>query len=240
MPVGKSPLGARRASLACVLIGILALAPNKADATPLNLAETHPGDVTTHYTFVQYSLDANPNTGTLTAVGYPDQFDVHNQNILFDGNNSFSLTATINRSTGALVSGTVSISGDTDGSPSYSGLLLQGTLSQFGFPDLGPNFGGGNIFEFVVHVTSGALLTPYYGSQTAGIIMNIANGSSSPSFTGAFTTPFKNNGDSGVGGSSDTFSMTNPNVPEPSSLALLGLGCIPLAWRLRRRGRRLF
>jgi hypothetical protein len=64
---------------ACALIGCIAMAPTRADATPLNLNSTHPGDVTTHFTDVAYALDANPNTGTLTAMGFPDEFDVNAQ-----------------------------------------------------------------------------------------------------------------------------------------------------------------
>lgn len=239
MPFDRVCSYTRRASVACVLLGIVVAATSEAGATPLGLSSTHPGDVTTHYMYVHY----DPSDATFHAEGYPDQFDVHNQNIQFDGNNYFSLTMVVNPSTGALVSGAVSISGDTDGSPSYSGLLLQGTITEFGFPDPGPNFGGGNIFEFVVHVTGGALLAPYYSgadnpAHSAGIIMNIANGSSSPSFTAAnlFTAAFQNDGFSGLGGSADTFPTPSHGVPEPGTIILLGIGFLPLAWRLRRRG----
>lgn len=224
---------ARCAWLATLLAGCIFLAPLNAVAAPLNLNSTHPGDVTTHYTDVQYTLDANPNTGTLTAVGYPDQFDENNQNILFDGGNLFTLSMTVNRATGAPLGGTVTITGNTDGVPFYGGTLLQGNIVAFGFAD--PPLGtpaAGNIFEFIVQVTGGSLLAPYYSStQTAGIIMNIANGSASPAFTGVFTSPFHNDGNAGF---SDTF--PTQNIPEPSSVVLLALGFLPLAWRLRRQG----
>jgi hypothetical protein len=228
----STPQLKRCASIACILaIGLLFFAA-PAHGTPLNLSSSHPGDVTTHYTDVQYVLDANPNTGTLTAVGYPDEFDVNTQGF---NSSSFSLSMTVMRSTGALVGGSVTITGDTDGTPHYNGTLLTGNIIAFGFHD--PPLATpavGNIFEFVFHVTGGLLLAPYYSStNTAGIIMNIANGSASPSFTGSFTTAFHNNPDSGF---SDTFPTENPNVPEPSTFVLLGLGTLPLAWRLRRRG----
>ncbi|HEV3136364.1 MAG TPA: hypothetical protein VGZ26_00645, partial [Pirellulales bacterium] len=55
------------ARAAVVLFGLLAFASTHAHATPLGLHSTHPGDVTTHFTDVQYALNANPATGTLTA-----------------------------------------------------------------------------------------------------------------------------------------------------------------------------
>jgi hypothetical protein len=216
--------------LALLMIGLLPFAPSNAHATPLGLHSTHPGDVTTHFTDVEYVLNSNPATGTLTATGFPDEFDVNSQGF---NSSSFSLTLTIARSTGAPLGGTVSITGDTDGTPHYNGDLLEGTITQFGFHD--PPIGTpsvGNIFEFVVHVTSGLLAAPYYSSGTAGIIMNIANGSASPSFTGVFTAPFHNDGFSGF---SDTFPMS---VPEPSSLMLMSLGMTWLVGCMLRRMRR--
>jgi hypothetical protein len=222
----------RGATAAGLLLGWIVFSPSCVQAAPLGLHETHPGDVTTHFIYVGYTLDANPATGTLTATGYPDQFDVNNQNVQFDGNNSFSLTLSIDRATGAPLGGTVSIFGDTDGVPSFSGDLLEGNITQFGFPT-GPYStpADGNIFEFSGNVTGGALAGPYYGTHKFGIIMNISNGSSSPSFTGSFTAPFQNDGLTGLGGISDTFSMP---APEPSSLVLLALGLIPLVLRFSR------
>lgn len=171
----------------------------------------------------------------MTAEGYPDQFDVNNQNV-GGAYQYFYLQMTINRTTHAILSGSVVVDGETDGAPHFLGTntthLLAGTITSFGFHD--PWVGGpaiGNNLEFVVNVTGGVLAPVYYASQYAGIILNIQNGSGANNFTGVFTAPFDNGGT----GFSDTFPTTNPNVPEPSTVALLGMGLIPLAWRLRRR-----
>jgi hypothetical protein len=203
-----------------------------AQAAPLNLTSTHPGDVASFFTYVEYTLDADPNTGTFTAQGYAMQLDVNNQNI---NNGTFDLSMTVLRATGGVVGGTVSISGDTDGVPFYSGLLLEGDIMGFGFqdPPINPGAGEGNIFEFQVHVTDGALHAPYYVDDWAGIILTFNNPGASPPFTGVFTSPFAND----FTGFSDTFPITDPNIPEPSSIVLLGMGVLPLAWRLRRRFR---
>ena len=222
----------RCASIACILAGYLFIAaPLPVHALPLNLSSTHPGDVTTHYTQVDYTLDANPSTGTFVAEGYPDEFDVNLQGFT---TSFFTLSATVNRTNGNIVGGTVTITGDTDGVPNYTGTLLTGNLiGRMGYAD-GPlgSPGLGNIFEFHVQVTGGALAAPYYSTGYAGIILNIENGGPSP-FTGFLTSAFSNQGT----GFSDTFPIENPNIPEPSSIILLALGVLPLAWRLRRRGR---
>src|SRR5262245_55630328 len=97
--------GGTALTIACAIVCAAAILPTVALATPFNpsLTETHPGDVTTHYTQVTYTLDANPLTGTFTAIGEPDGFDIGDQ-FLF--NSSFNLTMTVMRATGALVSGT--------------------------------------------------------------------------------------------------------------------------------------
>ncbi len=213
-------------AVAVLLAGTAAVA----HATPLNLTSTHPGDVASFLTYVDYSLDVNPSTGTLTAFGDPEQFDVNNQHVT---NGLFSLSLTVDRATGAVVSGTMSITGDTDGLPSFSGSLLEGSIAAFGFHDVPVSPPEGSIFEFMVNVTGGALAAPYYTSGLAGIIMNISNGSGTDPFTGVFTAPFNNDGFSG---SSDTFPV---NVPEPSSFVILGLGAILLGWRAARRSRRI-
>lgn len=158
----------RVVNVASALLGLATLA-NLAFAAPLNLSSTHPGDVTTHYSSVSYVLDANPLTGNLTVTGEPDEFDVNSQ---FIWNGVFSLSMTVMRSSGAVVSGSVSISGDMLDGPTYSGLSLQGDITDFGFqdPPFNPGLGEGSVFEFVVHVNGGELHAPYYTDDTAGII----------------------------------------------------------------------
>ncbi len=234
------------ASVACALVALSVLAPTTAHATPLGLNSTHPGDVKSSYTQVDYVLNGD-GTGTLTAVGYPEQFDdpatPNNQNFLFDSLDLFSLTMVVNQSNGSLVSGTLEMDGNSDGGPlsvpTFNGTLLTGTIIQFGFQDPGAGYtingpAFGNTLEFVVHVTGGVLAPGYYGTQTAGILLHMEYHAGDPNpFVGLFTQVFSNNGN----GYSDTFPTDNPNVPEPSTFALLGLGLIGLAWRLRRRSR---
>lgn len=222
--------------VACVLVALFVVAPMRAQATPLNLTQHHFGDVTTHFTTVNYSLNGDGITGTLTAEGYPDQFDENNQNV-GGPYQYFYLTMTLNKTTHAIVSGSVLIDGETDGSPHFLGTntthLLTGNITAFGFadPPLG-SLGAGNLFEFKLDVTGGVLAPAYYTSGKGGIILNIQNGSGASNFTGVFTAPFDNGGN----GYSDTFPMP---VPEPSTAVLLALGFIPLARHLRRRRRSL-
>lgn len=215
----------RRTVLASALACIFASAATSASAAPLNLSSTHPGDVASFYTDVHYLLDANPNTGTLTATGYALQFDVNNQNIF---NGTFDLSLTVERATGAVVDGFVSISGETDGTPYFNGLLIEGPILEFGFQDPPVAAPSGSLFEFIFGVSGGALAAPYY-SGFGGIIMNIANGSGTDDFTGVFTAPFNNDGFNGF---SDTFPTP---TPEPSSFALLALGLLAMIWRVARR-----
>jgi hypothetical protein len=167
------------------------------------------------------------------ATGEPDQFDVNDQ---FIYSSSFNLTMTVLRATGVPVSGSLTIMGDIIDGPTYSGLLLEGEIlpssQSFGFMDpvFNPAAGEGGILEFRVHITGGELHAPYYTDDWAGVILTMLNQASSPPFTGVFTGPFSNTVGSAL---SDTFPITDPNIPEPSSFVLLGLGLIPLAWRLR-------
>ncbi len=202
------------------------------------LVDTHIADVTTQYMGIQYTLDVNPATGTFQAGGalqaYPDQFDadgdVNHQQFIDTNTSTFELTATLNRADGSLVSGSVTITGDVLATPyagpTYSGTLLAGTLTDFGFSTTTPGE-----FDFIFHVDSGALSAPYYGSQTAGMVMLMVD-NGSPGYTGVFTAPFQNILDN-TNGQADTFAM----VPEPSTSVLIAFGLISLAWQSRRRRR---
>ncbi len=233
----------RSVAAACLATAVLLNVTAGARAARLGpggsgLPNTGIADVTTQYIGIQYTLDANPSTGTFHAGGdlqaYPDQFvadgNVAHQQFIDTGTSTFELTATLNRADGSLVSGSVTISGDILATPyagpTYSGTLLQGTLTAFGFSTTAPGE-----FDFIFHVDSGALLAPYYTGQTAGMVMLMVD-IGSPAYTGVFTSAFQNNLDN-TNGQADTFAM----VPEPSSCVLLGFGLISLAWQLRRRRR---
>lgn len=221
-----------RTLLVWLLPILAALGPATAQADPLMLTTSHPGDVTTFFTAVNYV------PGTLTAIGVPISLD----STYSISSGLFNLTASIDPATGTLLGGSLEIDGTISANPpNYSSPLLTGTLTEFGYPSL-TNFGDGSPFEFVFNVTGGSL-APLYSSGEGGIIMDIANGSGSASFnsTQLFTAPFSNDG---ISGFSDTFPL--PGVPfftpEPSSWVLMGVGLtslMSLMWRRHGRAARL-
>jgi hypothetical protein len=221
----------------CVALGLLALVTTNAHATLLGpggngLTSTHIADIQTAYISINYTLDSNGTTGTLTASGYPDQFavNINSAHAMDPDLSSFTLTMTVNRNTGVPVSGTVSYTGVTT-SPAYSGDLLDGTITQFGFVNEPNTVAAEGLMNVIFTVTGGALAAPYYTAHTGGIILNLVQTSADAHpFAGVFTAPFQND-QINTPGSSDTFAI----VPEPSSFLLFSLGFTMLAWRLRRK-----
>ena len=104
-----------------VLLGLSSLARGgQIGPSNMGLFNPHIGDVTTAYTDVEYVLNANPATGTLTAVGYPEQFltaPSGTETSIDVDTSSFTLSLIVNRSDGSVVSGTVSMSGDMLSAP---------------------------------------------------------------------------------------------------------------------------
>ena len=209
-----------------------------AEAAPLDLTTNSPGDVTTFAIDVSYTA----SSGTLVADSSGDGqlYSVIDDNGYFYPAD-FEISATVNPTTGALVSGTVELSGaeyyTVDGSPFVAGgddvTLIEGNLIAFGFPD--PTNSTNVPLEFEFQVTGGALTAPgepYYNALTGGIELHMI--SSTPFFTGNWpASDFSGSTDSSY---SDTFPMTYAPTPEPSTFLLLMVGVLPFAWRLRRRG----
>src|SRR5205814_1753723 len=122
-------------------------------------------DITSHFVSVQYALDANPATGTFTADGYAES--VNSAHSIDDGH--FLLEVVVNRSTGAPVSGTLTIDGTADDYSAHSGHLLSGSLlgaassyQEFGFHDPlpgnpPPQQGVFDHFEFIFQGLGGDL-----------------------------------------------------------------------------------
>jgi hypothetical protein len=212
-----------RTLLFCLLPALAALGPRAAHADPLMLNQSNPGDVTTFYTAVTYTLNADPLTGTLTATGLPIFLD---STYPINGG-FFDLSAVINRATGALVSGALEIDGSISGPPDFSSPLLTGTLTEFGFPSAS-NFGNGSPFEFVFNVSGGSLAPVYYTSGEGGIIMDNMFAPGALDSAAPFTAAFQNDGTSGF---SDTFPLPGTplfTTPQPSSFVLMGVGLASL------------
>ncbi len=197
-----------------IAVAILALTmtASYAQATPLNLVTDVP-DVTS--LFVAVSFDSG--TSTFTANGFATDLDLDGiapPDYTIDGG-AFSLSATLAPTTLGtdmyVTGGSISITGTIPALGYNSGTLLTGTVDDVGYLPA-----GGEIFEFLFAVTGGDLAPLYPSGQRGGTIINAVNSG----FGGSFAASFANDGFSGT---SDAFP-----IPEPSTVAMLGLGGIAL------------
>ncbi len=173
-------------------------------AAALNLTQTQP-DITVSEIHASYTGGTSAfhadglGLFTLEPLGGGSDF-------IFDG--TYTLDATISPA-GVFSGGTVSLSGDPTGSnPPVS--IFSGNLIQFG------NDPNSAVYEFVANVTGGGQLGFTLGSKV-GIKLSLVSGATS--------------GPSGQLSSFDISSISNVAdnfvmVPEPSSLALLGIGAV--------------
>ena len=223
----------RSICVACLVAGSLAFCVSPAQAALLGpggsgLVNSNIADVTTQYMGIQYTLDANPATGTLHAGGslqaYPDQFvadgNVLHQQFIDTNTSTFELTATINRADGSLVSGSVTITGDVPNTPyngpTYSGTLLQGDADRLWFL-LGSRGRVRLHHSCRQRGPAGSLLHRKHGRHGHAVGRQRA-----ASLCGRLhLAPFQNNLDN-TNGQADTLSL----VPEPSFWILLALGLI--------------
>jgi hypothetical protein len=210
----KCPKGVRFAAmLGC--IGILGFQASITRGDSLGLTSQNP-DLFASFLTIDYS--ASGSTGTLTVTGWPTSFNINGIGTpnypLIGGNDAYSITAQINKTTGQPVSGILDVTGTIAGLAS-SGTLLTGQLTRFGF--MPPP--GGDVFEFIFAVTGGDL-APYYHGQV-GVEVTATTGSG---FDGSFTASFDSLPSETV---ADNFPL--PAVPEPAVATQL-LGALAMAF----------
>ena len=190
------------------LISILGFEGLPALGSSFNLTDQDP-DISAGFINVSY----NATAGNLLATGFPISFNLSDNPTPDSASivgGQYNLTAQVTQ-TGQPVSGSLDITGTIPGLAT-SGTLLTGQLSQFGFQS-----GGGDIFEFIFHVTGGDL-APYYDGKTSIILDAWGSG-----FNGSFATNFA---------ASPYLSVADDRAvaPEPSTAILL-LAHFPLGWR---------
>jgi hypothetical protein len=196
---------------------VVVMAAQTAHAYTFTLTQRDP-DLTANPLTVSYTVISGTGTlsvtgtaASLTPVGLP-------QTGITGG--TYALNATINATTGALQSGTVTADG-TFSAPGYnytSGVLLTGNLTAMSYTN------GLNIVYFDFTPTGGDAL-PIFGNS-GGIILNL-NASSPTLWAASF-----NNGPLHLG-TADNFS----SVPEPITGALTFMALGSLAFVGVRRGR---
>jgi hypothetical protein len=152
-----------------------------AHASPLNLTLVDTPDILILLTTVQYDAGTDLLTASGTAVNIDD--DGTTEAI---AGGSFSLNATID-SSGAMSSGSLTVSGTIASLGYNSGTLLTGDLTAFGFID-----SGGDPLEFLFDVTGGDA-SGLYPSVAGAILGNTGFGGIAD-----FTNGFQNNGDGSV------------------------------------------
>jgi hypothetical protein len=214
--------------------GILSLNQSAAIGGTLNLSPSPPDlgalSLTTSY------APSSGSTGTLSVTGWPTAFTysgTHSADIdVTDTSNMcYDLQVLLNKNTGQLISGSLTIGGSIAALGAKSGTLLTGTVTSFGYMP-----GGGNVFEFLLTPTGGDLKNYYSGKIGIELTAGFASDPKVPhsSFTGSFLTPFVS---PEMASLSDNFNFVS--VPEPSSICLLtaSLSCGLLAVGRRRRRR---
>lgn len=219
----------RNLMLPLMLLSVFAIAGG-AFAAPLNLVKKFP-DLTSGFIKVTYD-----GAGAFVAGGTSTAFDLDgvpppDHNISAGGTPSkrWELNMTLTPATGALVSGTLNVTGTIPALGANSGTLLTANLSAFGFPT-----GGGRIFEWLFTITGGDLAPQYGGlNRTGGIILDATPGTGAVAFTGSFTQAFQNTTGTVGGGSADSFF-----VPEPASTGLLLISGFTLMQGALVHGRR--
>jgi hypothetical protein len=222
----KGPLACALCAAVFGWMGNLIIDVSPAMGSTIDLSGIQNPDLAALSLTTQYTPSAG-STGTFSITGWPTSFTVSNgdipQPITISPSGSYNLTAQINKVTGQLLSGTISIEGTIPTIPGVSsGTLLTGTLTNFGFSN-----GASDFFQFLVNITGGDLAHYYTGK------MGIQVDANNSGFTGSFLTSFAS---AASDTSSDNASMTV--VPEPSTAMLLlgGLACFAVAtWRNRSR-----
>lgn len=209
-----------RFRLGCLLSAtalVWCLASASATALPLNLNSVFP-DISAAFIDVVYDSGSD----SLSIDGFAQSYKVDGSTAHNIITGLFSISATID-STGAWVSGSISITGTVAALGFNSGTLLTGTLAGFGFDEDG---GPGAILEFTWNVTGGDAAGLF--GATAGTILGFSN----PSWTGSATS-FQSDFDNLLFGPGTGAAMADSfPVPEPGFAVLLGLAFIGL---LRRR-----
>jgi hypothetical protein len=204
-----------------------------APAGLLGLTFLPPPDITVGFMDVAYDA----GTGQFSAQGFALEMDDGSppSKPINTANYNYFLLATVDNAGILTPGGSFLVTGEvTSNSVTYGTVnpLLTGTVHAFGYGDLPTNY---DILEIVIELTGGDLAIPaFYGSPGTliGLDMDANYGGA---FSGSFAASFDNLGGNGPG--FGTGQTDIKPIPEPATLALLGLGVAAMLVRRSRSTR---